>query len=174
MPTHHCLGADDGARSQVVLRLIHDPKLVLLDRYPQFVLVPHAIGRSHRQRLVEERIPENSAALGQIHRRIGVGHQILDGKTRCRVHGDPDAGRGVDDLAIDPHGIVQQPENPFRDDNGFVTSGQLLTQDHELVAADSTYGVAVADRATQSGGDLDQQVVAGRMAKGVVDDLEAI
>ena len=44
----------------------------------------------------------------------------------------------------------------------------------ELVAAEPADGVAGADRAAQPGGDLPQQLVAGRVAERVVDLLEAV
>ena len=53
--------------------------------------------------------------------------------------------------------------------------GRTVFQQHrELVAAQARHAVAVADRGAQDAGDLAQQLIARRMAAGVVDDLEVI
>ena len=51
---------------------------------------------------------------------------------------------------------------------------QVLAQDHELVAAVADHGVAGPERALQSAGDLDEQIVAGVVAEPVVDAFEAV
>ena len=52
--------------------------------------------------------------------------------------------------------------------------GDVLAQDRELVAAEAGDGLVPAQRVAQALGDRDDQLVAGRVAEAVVDDLEAV
>ena len=55
-----------------------------------------------------------------------------------------------------------------------VSVGDGLDHHHELVAAEPCHQVALADLRAQALGDFAQQLVPGRMAKGVVDRLETV
>ena len=63
---------------------------------------------------------------------------------------------------------------PARPRQRLAVALQILGQDHELVAAHTGDGVAVAHHLGQPLGDGDQQVIAQGVTKAVVDRLEAI
>ena len=53
-------------------------------------------------------------------------------------------------------------------------AAQVLAQQHELVAAEARRRVARPQHAAQPLGDRQQELVAGRVARAVVDDLEVV
>ena len=62
----------------------------------------------------------------------------------------------------------------LRDAEAVVDVGQVLEKHNEFVAAEARHRVAGAADPLQPPGDLHQQAVAGAVAEGVVDELEAV
>src|SRR6185295_17608882 len=71
-------------------------------------------------------------------------------------------------------GDRQRFMDPLRHAGGVVDVADLLEQDGELVSTHARHRVAEADAALQAPGDLDEELVAQRVAEAVVDDLEAV
>ena len=62
----------------------------------------------------------------------------------------------------------------FRDHHCVVIVGQVLAQDHELVAAEAGNRVSWTQRGAQPLCQRDEQVVSYAVTKAVVDDLEVV
>ena len=61
------------------------------------------------------------------------------------------------------------PANTRPADDGLVVDAEAFQQHHEFVAAQARHGIDLAHAAVQAPGDLDQQLVAGIVALGVVE-----
>ena len=90
--------------------------------------------------------------------------------------GDPaaDADADVAALAGDVERLAERRAQPAGGHRRLRLVGDAGAEDRELVAAEARDQVALADRAAQALGDLDQQPVAGLVAEAVVDDLEVV
>jgi len=91
-----------------------------------------------------------------------------------REQGDADTRRHEDIAAVDNEGRPQQFKNPPRRGGGFERAVQIGCENQELVAAEPTDDVALAHAVIDTGGDLGDEGVAGRMSAGIVDLLEPI
>jgi hypothetical protein len=90
-----------------------------------------------------------------------------------REQGDADARVDVDADAADLEGVLQRGPQPQPGGAG----GRLVARvedDRELVAAEAGQRVLRAQHGLQAGPDLAQDLVAGVMAEGVVELLEAV
>ena len=77
-------------------------------------------------------------------------------------------------LAVDQEGLLERVEDALGDQ--FRAGGECdaIGEDHKLVATKASERVGLADRALEPGRDGPQQLVAGAVAKAVVDALEAV
>ena len=124
----------------------------------------------------EQPDPVAAGRLGRVHRQVGVTDQVGGAHPRGRGL----RGRGDPDADAQPHHPPAQVEGPV--DAGPAAVGEGLraggvavaAQHDELVPAEPADGVAGPGGAGQPRGDLPQQVVAGVVAEGVVDVLEAV
>ncbi len=172
LPTHERLDAGDLARGQIDLRLVVDPKLAGLNRHAQItqqaeavaaVQVPlggvDLVARARVLRLVHGHV-------GPLDERFDIGAVVgeaRDSEARLHVDGEPP----------DRERLVEQALDPLHDRRGVL--GVEPGQDHgELVAAQPRQGVGRAERVEDTGPDLPQQEVAGLVAQGVVQLLEAV
>ncbi len=87
--------------------------------------------------------------------------------------GNADAGGDVDELAVERKFLHQRGEDLLRDMADMLGIGDVFQQDHEFVAAQARHHVAVQG-ALQAARHFLQQAVAGVVAEGVVDVLEAV
>ena len=89
------------------------------------------------------------------------------------LHGHADAGVGTDVHAAEAHRAGERLRDAAgqRDD---VVLVDVLADDDELVATEAGDQVSGAHRGAQPGRHLDEQLVAGGVAEGVVDDLEVV
>ena len=77
-------------------------------------------------------------------------------------------------MGTDPRRQGERREHLFSHGDGVMRAEDLREQDQELVAAVPAHRVRIADRGLQSAGHELQDLVADRMAMGVVDLLETI
>ena len=104
--------------------------------------------------------------LGPVHRRVGVADERLGIVTVRRVHGDAHARRDEELAAVDPEGIVDRLADLPGDLGGVFLGGDARDEERELVAAEAGDRVALADVLLDALGDLAQQLVADRVARG--------
>ena len=71
-------------------------------------------------------------------------------------------------------GSRERADDPLGEQAGMGRLAAALLDDRELVAAEAGDQLVAAHHRAQPVGDLDQQLVAGRMAVNVVDRLEAV
>ena len=70
--------------------------------------------------------------------------------------------------------LSQNGEDALGDELGTRSQGHALGQDHELIAAEAGHGVGVTKGGGEPGGHRLEELVAGGVAEGVVDPLEAV
>ena len=87
---------------------------------------------------------------------------------------DPDAPLHGDIRAHDRERLGHRAEDPLRDDDGGLGRCDLLDHHGELVAAEPCTRVLGTDARLEPLRDLDEQLVAGRVAEAVVDRLEVV
>ncbi len=172
-PADQHLGRQAAAVDQRDLGLVLQVELVLVDCAAQVGQQAQAVLAGARHLRVEG--GEAAAGLlGDVHRRVGVRHQLGRVAAVVGEGGDADRAADVHRLALDRHRRVERAEQLARQHRGAFAA--LRRQQHgELVAADAGHGVGgAAQLARQAAGHLVEQLVADRMAQHVVDFLETI
>ena len=173
-PAHQRLGADHRSVRETDLRLVVQLELVLGIGAPQLDIEASARLRLRAQHRQEEAIGSPPGRLGLVERQIGIGDQLVD--VLAVVGRDRDAGAGgdVQDMVLDRERLGEPLEHRLDDlahDQRIAASGK---DRDELVAAETAHLAAVAGDLHQPLSDLDQELVAGRMAERIVDVLEAV
>ena len=176
-PPQERFGADDGAGLEVEDRLVVHDELVALERAAKLRLELEALRDLVDHRVVEEVPAGLPVLLRLVHRGVGVAEQhhrigVL-GRVGLHRH-DADAHRQHRVVAVEHDRRLDRVADLLGDPGGVVDRLQSFAEDHELVAAGSRDGVRRASRAGEAVRDLDQHVVAGRVAEGVVHPLELV
>ena len=120
----------------------------------------------------EKAVYSPAASFGLIQRRVGVSQQC---GRRC-VHGregDPNAHANFDLVTVQVGGVAHPVEDTLRQKRGCLLCCSAH-QDRELVAAQARRHVAIAHAAPDALRHREQQGIAGGVAEGVVDLLEAV
>jgi hypothetical protein len=173
LPAHERLDRDGAPVAQVDDRLEVDDELVAGDRALQVARQLAALQRLGLHLRREERVSA-ALALGRVHRQVGLAHEVLE--RRGVVGRDRDARRRgqLDGLALELEAAPERVERPLRGVRRTVRRIDRLQQDRELVPAQADDEVALAHRLLQAPGRLAQQLVTGRVAERVVDELEVV
>ena len=80
----------------------------------------------------------------------------------------------IDSPCGEVEGRGERAQHALGDGDRVLLVADVLAEDRELVAAEAGHGLVPAQRVAQAVGDGDDQLVAGRVAEAVVDDLEAV
>ena len=142
------------------------PQLVALERLAECPLGEQARHGLGVHRLVEQLVPRTAAALGAVHRGVGVAQEARGGDRMARrVTRDADA-RGHDDLGVrERERLDERPDRAVGQLFGLVLVGEVLADDDELVAAEAGDGVLAADGRGEPAAHRDEQLVAGVVAQ---------
>ena len=141
-------------------------------------LLRRAAIQEHARRLVERShegiagVQPQARPLGDVERGIGRLDQGVLGEPVVRVAGNPDADRYARPVARRPEGSDGSAD-AFRDVAG-TSPARVGEQDRELVAAVPIDAVTATRGRLDRSRDIPEQLVARRVAKGVVVDLEAV
>ena len=174
LPAQQRLEAEHPLVGQVDDGLVDQPELVGDERAGQLLLEPALLdgGRAHVR--VEDHRAAPAGDLRRVHGDVGVPDERLPGRVLPR-HGDADTAADRDLLAGQLHRVGEDVEHAVGRCAGLVRAvAGAPDQDGELVPAEPGDGVPGADRRPQPVGHLPQQRVAGLVAEGVVDRLEAV
>jgi hypothetical protein len=112
--------------------------------------------------------------LGHVHGDLGALQQLIGVAAMLGIEGDADACLHVQSQIIEPERLVEGGLQLASNGHGALDGGNGGEQDGELVAAQPGDSVDLAQAAAQAFADLDQQLIAVVVAKGVVDLLEAV
>ena len=126
--------------------------------------------------LIARRIHRHVAALalGHVAGGIGRGERFLHAAAVARDLDQADADADVEDLVLPHEAEIVHRAAHVVGDLARLFQRAAHQQHAELIAADARHGIRVAHRVAQDLGDIAQHGVAGHMAAGVVDGLEAI
>ena len=149
-PANERLVADRPAGPQVDHGLIVETEIAAGDAVgevgPELELGDR--GRLHRR--LEDLDTALAAALGQVHRDVGVADEIVGGPVVGAGHGHADAGSDREPVAGDVERHAQGGQNPLGDPGRDQDIGAGRQGDDELVPAEPGRRVAVADHRPQS------------------------
>ncbi|KAF5057496.1 hypothetical protein DSECCO2_356120 [anaerobic digester metagenome] len=112
--------------------------------------------------------------LGAVHADVRVAQQVVGRSVEPRLQDDADRGADLDLVLLDVHGLPDGLQQAAGDADGLLVALEIFEQHRELVAAHAGHGIHAAQAGRQALGHLLQQVVAGLVAQGVVDSLEAV
>ena len=113
-------------------------------------------------------------ALGDVAGGIGRGQRLLHAAAVARDLDQADAHADVEDLVLPDEAEIIDRAAHVIGDLARLLQRAAHQQHAEFIAADARHGVRVAHRVAQDLGALAQHRIAGHMAAGVVDGLEAI
>ena len=173
-PADQGLHADQLAGEGVHLGLVVEGQLAGLEGPAQAALEFEAFAVARRDAVVEEADLVAAALLGQVHGGVGVLDEGVAVGAVMGIDGDADAQGDGELVARQLEGPGHAAEHPLGGVFGQLGGVELVQHDHELVAAGPGDQVAVAQAAAQALGDRQQQLVAGRVAEGVVDVFEVV
>ncbi|GEM_PF-2133190 len=173
-PAQQRLGLVDSARGQLHDRLVVILELIERHRLAQIAHQLHALQRRLLHRRGEKAKAVAPLVLGRVHGLVGVA-QHLDGIAGIvGINADPQAGGAVDLLVAQGVRAGQLVEDLLRQLGQVGHIGQIGDQDAELIATQAGHRVRLAHAAPDTGTGLDDQLVAHRVAQGVVDFLEMV
>ena len=159
---------------QVDDRLVEDLELAALQRPAQLGLGPHAGHGAGAHRLVEQLVAPAAARLGAVHRRVGVAEQRRGRVGPRRGQGDARAHREEVLAAVEDQRPGHRGREPLGDLGDAAPRVDVGADHDELVAAQARDGVGHPHRGGQPRRQGEQHLVAGGVAEGVVDRLEAV
>jgi hypothetical protein len=171
-----CLGADDLPGVDGHDRLVVQEELVPRNRSLELGAQREPVEHSGVQARVVAYDLAFAETLGRIEREIGAAQQPGQVQACFSAGGQDHAGAGAGQGLFTLHGerVSERGEQPVYEAIGLRRVGDVLDEDRELVATDSSHGGARPQVVLQPAGDVDQHLVAGGMAAGVVDVLEAV
>ncbi len=172
-PAGERLGAHQLTGHETVHGLVVEVELVVLEGPAQVGLHTHLLLHEAPQLGAVELEP-GAFGLGAVHGQVGRLEQRVEVAPVLGVHGDADAGADGDLVALVGGAAGHVRHHAGRDAAGGGGVAHLGEEDGELVAAEPCHQVRLADALLQRCGDLLQQGVAGVVAQGVVDGLEAV
>jgi hypothetical protein len=105
---------------------------------------------------------------------VGARQQRVHGRAIARIEGDADARRDMHIDAEQPHRRPHHIDGALADADGLCTCHRSIDQDHEFIASEAGRGVDRAHRTLEALRHLTQEIIAGAVAEGVVDELEAV
>ena len=172
LPAEERLDRGDAPRPQPNLRLVVEDELAALERPSE--LADH--GEPADRVLVLGGVVDGVApagALGHVHRDVRALKQKVDRATVVGRERDPDAGIHLQGQLLEPEGFGEDTLDPLHQlaDRGALQVGE---DESELVAAKPRDRIAGAQAGAQTLAELAQQLVAARVADGVVDLLEPV
>src|SRR6185295_5593995 len=153
---------------------VEHAELLALDRLAQLVLDLEQADRAGVHRAVEDLVARAALGLRAVHRGVRVAQHVLGLLVAGLAHRDADRGGADDLLALELDGVLQRALDALGDPDRVAGLVDVLEQHGEFVAAEAGDGVAGADGLLEAPRGLDQELVAGAVAHGVVDELEAV
>ncbi|MCY1276714.1 hypothetical protein D9M70_253820 [compost metagenome] len=178
LPAQQRLGAGQAAAVAGELRLVVQGELVLLDGAAQVAFQLQALQRAGVHFRLVELVVVLAHFLGVVHRRVGVLHQLVQLGAVLRRQRHADAGGDEELAAFQGERPGQAGEDLLGDldrpHQRLFAVALARQQQGELVAAHARHGVVVAHATGQALGHFLEHAVAGGVAEGVVDRLEAV
>ena len=160
--------------AEIALRLVVDRELIGREALPELALEQTGAARHEVHLGGEEAAAVAPVGLRPVHRELGVLEQAIGRLAVGREQRDPDAGAGVELLAVEHERLAEAVDQTAGQRARLLGVADVGLQDHELVAAEPADRVGLAQAGMQAlGRRLEQQIAAGQ-AEGVVDALEAV
>ena len=174
VPANQCLETDHVLAAGIDHGLVMQHHLVAAQGLAQgdFELAP-LFCRCVQHRLEPAMLPA-AQILGLVERKVGIAHDFLDRPAIARTFGRTDAGPHIQGMMIDHVGFRQTVDHPFRQIADHARRARIADHDRKFVAAQTAHHLMVAHQRLQPRRNLREQLVAGHVAKRIVDRLEPV
>src|SRR6476620_7242053 len=174
VPANQRLEPRDRLARSIDLRLVDDAKLLFFDgqakvRFEQLTL---ASGLVHLS--LEEAVAALSGRLGRIKRKVCVAHQVVGGAVVIIRRDDADRRADRNHRTVDRVRTGKAVDDTLRKVRQLSLGRSFGNHDLELVAAKPPDLAHFADFIAKPERNESKQSVAGRVAKRIVDRLEAV
>ncbi len=116
----------------------------------------------------------SAGAFGFVHRDVGAALEDVDVMAVLGEDGDADGGGNEELTAVDFDGMGKRAQETPRDADGILFIGEVRQDDGEFVAAHPAKRVIFAQTGFEPLADGAEEAVAGVVAEGVIDELEAV
>ena len=146
LPADQRLDSDDPALGDGHHGLVDEPELVVVERGAKLGLHGHPFEQASPHSLVEDLDTTVAGGLGAVHRGVRVSEDRRRGGVAVIDDHHPGADRDPVLIAADRHRLTACLRDPAGDGHGVGLGGQVLAEDHELVAAEPGDRVAGAQR----------------------------
>ncbi len=173
VPAHQRLEAESDAALAAFLRLIDEGELIVGDGGAQVVLDHAALAHGVAHGGFKEPIGGAAIGLDAVEGCVCCGEQWVAFGCVIRAKRDADAGGDIAEFG-DALTRVQRLDDCICEFGCDIGAGDVRQQDAELVATEAGEQLAIAEQGADALGRQLQHLVAGRMAKQIVDLLEAI
>ena len=121
-----------------------------------------------------EVMPSSAAILRGVKRQIGIADQVVGGQPVFGRESNPDRGPDDNPVAVNRIGFGQGIDNPACQHSKILAAAPTEEHELELVAAQTPDSAIFPSRAFKAPGNLGQQIVARKMAHGIVDLLKPV
>ena len=174
LPAQQRLHAQHGARGEVDQRLVVEPQLRALDRPPEVALERRPVDGLGVHLGIEQHRRAYRVRLRPMQRDLRLLEQVERMRQRGAPDRDPDAGPDGQLGAVQVERVRDGGLDPGRHALGLPHAADRPQQDPELVGAEAGHGVRGAGGRHQALANLHEQLIAGRVAQGLVDHLEPV
>ena len=174
LPSNESFPAGNGPGSQIEFGLEDEVELVPVESATHAVVELEALNGLRRHLLREEAERVAAPALGCVHGRIGILDERFRIVAMVGKDADSDAARDVERIPVEIEGRPEITRDPFGNNGRIAGRIDRPKSDQELIAAQPGNRVFFAGAGLESLRDALEQFIAPRVAKTIVDDLEAI
>ncbi len=155
-------------------RLVGDLELAPLQRSPQLSFVLQPLQAALVTSRVEDGERIAAVGLGPVKRNVGGAQEILRGIRVRRRDRDADGALHDQVVPADREGTAQRVQQRLGDGLDIGEPGDLIEHGDKLIATEPGQRSVCSDVRGQPARDGDEEIVAGRVADTVVDDLEPV
>nr|WP_056395588.1 hypothetical protein [Massilia sp. Root418] len=174
VPAQQRLGPHHGFGGAVELRLVVHGQLAAAERAAQVAFQRGAALGLHRHGRLELGQAVAAGMLGVVQRGVGIAYQFAHAEAIVREQAHAHAGGGKQLAAAHLERRTQRRRHLVGQCARLGAPGHGRRHDGKFVAADAPHRAAAVDHRAQHAGHLAQQVVAGGVARRVVDGLEVV
>src|ERR1700733_8579828 len=174
LPADACLESCHLACAEVIDRLVEQRELTVGECCVQLHL-EHASSLDHGAHVrVEQCVAVLAGGLGGVQRELGVAQQIVGVRVAAKRQANAGRHEEVGTEVRELERLVQSLDDASCECVQTRPAGSGLDQDHELVIAEATDGVAGAHHRVDAFGHVLQQLIAGVVAEPLVDVFEPV
>jgi hypothetical protein len=121
--------------------------------------------------LAVEHASSPTAPFRVVHSSVGGSYHLIGSSRTVRTHGDADAGRRDPPFGPNLVGCSERFVDALGNDQCRLRRGHVVEEHDKLISTHPSGGVANPKHGTKTRRHIDEKLITGGMAEGVVDDL---